>query len=206
MRRILTICGLTAALTAPGYAVAGEENDPFANVAATLAEAGCIEVDFLSIIESDIFNTIDSTHGRAILEADGRYNIALGDDRYLFTGAELYSYSAPNNQVVIEQVPPQMIVSDQFSFLTRLDSWYDYSPLDTAGTYRLILKEEIEGDMPDTMTARIDQSTVTLQSLSYQDINDELNRIIILHQSFSDSCAQDLFSPDFPDSADVLRL
>ncbi len=207
MRRLLIILGSLLALP-PVLAGADDSADEeqFARVAETLSSAGCIELDFLSIIVSDIFNTVDTIDGHAVLADDGRYNIRMDNDRYLYTGDLVYNYSAPNNQVVVERVSPDMVVGDQISFLTRLDLWYHYRATEREGVFRLWKNDSIHGDIPDSMTALINLETTTMQSLSYYDINDELNRVIFRHQSLSTDCADSLFTPDFPDSADVLRL
>ena len=76
--------------------------DSFDRIKADLANSDCSRFEFISILESSIFDVVDSTEGEAYIAADGRYHIKLAGDRFLFDGVHLYNYSEENNQVLIE--------------------------------------------------------------------------------------------------------
>ncbi|TET95211.1 MAG: hypothetical protein E3J26_03160, partial [Candidatus Zixiibacteriota bacterium] len=67
--------------------------DRFDTIKEQLAQAACTRFEFVSIIESEIFDATDSATGTAYIARDGRFNVTLGEDRYLFDLRFLYSYS-----------------------------------------------------------------------------------------------------------------
>lgn len=181
-------------------------NNSFDEIKLQLAEAGCVHFEFLNIIESDIFDSVDSTDGEAWLAADGRYLIKLDSDEYLFDGADLYSYSFENNQVTVEQLDTADAQTGQISFIRRLDEWFKTDIIEPDLRFRLALREGVEGDLPDTMIIEIDSDNNRIRRIEYLDLNEEKNRIIIDSQDISDSCIEQLFRPNYPDSVELIRL
>jgi outer membrane lipoprotein-sorting protein len=187
-------------------AVSAGDTESFERIKSDLASAQCAHLEFISIVESDIFESVDSLTGEACIAQDGRYRVLVGPDTYLFDGSNVYSYSKPNNQVTIEPVNPETYRSDEISFLTRLDDFYTSRPLNGDDRFFLKRKSARAASIPDSLTVIIDSDAVRIVSLEYYDINDELNKISMLNQELSDSCSSGSFLPDFPDSAEVVRL
>ncbi len=77
--------------------------DTFSEIKKKLKKATCMHFEFISIIESDIFETVDSTYGNAQMAKDGRYNIALGTDVYAYDLKRYFTYVPDNNQLIIEK-------------------------------------------------------------------------------------------------------
>ena len=98
--------------------------DSFDQIKQSMAEAGCNLFEFLSIVESDIFDVVDTTVGRAVIARDGRYSIEIGTDHYLYDLEFLYNYSRVHNQVTVERPNPDLILGEEVSFITRLDEFY----------------------------------------------------------------------------------
>ncbi|MFQ6007974.1 MAG: hypothetical protein ACE5K8_03395, partial [Candidatus Zixiibacteriota bacterium] len=138
-----------------------------------MAEAVCIRFEFRSIVESDVFEQVDSIDGMAYLAHDGRFNITMGLDRYLFDGNNLYNYSAENNQVVIEPVDDTELASREISFITKLDRFYNSQTIKPDSLYRLLKKSGVKGDIPDSIVVSIDRQELKLDRLSYYDLNEE---------------------------------
>lgn len=192
---LLVAAGLVSAMAA----------GTFSKIKSDLSSSSCIELHFLSIVESDIFDSIDSTYGKAYLARDGRFRVKLGTDEYLDDGHQLYSYSQENNQVTIEQSGGGG-EAGELSLLRKMDDWYTTYPTDSNTVFRLIRKSEVEGDIPDSMTVLIDMTEIKLVEISYLDINEELNRIILLHQILSDQCYEKRFEFSLPDSVERVKL
>jgi outer membrane lipoprotein-sorting protein len=180
--------------------------DRFDQVKADLAEAVCTRFEFRSIVESNVFDQVDSLDGTAYLAHDGRFNITLGPDQYLFDGDNLYSYSAENNQVVIEQVDDTEMVSREISFITKLDKFYNTQSIKPDSLYRLLKKDGVKGDIPDSITVSVSRRALRLERLEYYDVNDERTVIVILSQQPDTVCSNREFQPDFPDSVERLKL
>ncbi len=183
-----------------------ETEDDFDRIKSRLAGAGCVRLEFVSIIESEIFDLVDSTSGTACLASDGRYHVTLGPDSYLYDGRLLYSFSYENNQVLIETVGDTTDYGREITFVTRLDEFYETFSLPTRERYRLLLRPGIAGDLPDSMTVVISGDPPTIRRLEYYDINDEFNCIELLNQQLDATCADDDFTPAFPDSAETVKL
>ena len=186
-------------------AVSLNAGDRFGPIKTDMSDAGCVRLDFLSIIESDIFDVVDTASGRADIASDGRYLVTLGEDVYLYDGIYLYSYSGVAGQVVIEPGDDNSSGS-QVSFITRLDHFYRTSTVRGGEEYRLILKDGPVGELPDSMRVFLHPKEDRIAGLEYFDINEELNRIEITGQQLDSICGEDLFIPAFPDSVERVRL
>jgi outer membrane lipoprotein-sorting protein len=179
--------------------------DSFEKLKNKLAGAKCVRFDFLSIIESDIFERIDTTPGTAYIAADGRYLVILGDDEYLYNLELLYSYSKVNNQVTIEKIDSR--TGDEVVFVMQLDSLYDSYAVKKDRQYRLVRKDSVfESNIPDSMLLYMDPEKLVLLKIEYFDINEELNRIVFLEQNIEPACEDDRFIPQYPDSVEQIEL
>jgi len=188
------------------YLSASATADRFDTIKEQLAQAACTRFEFVSILESEIFDATDSATGTAYISRDGRFNVTLGEDRYLFDLRFLYSYSAENNQVVIEKVSDKEGVSREISFITRLDELYETHTIQPGKSYRLLKRPGEKGDIPDSVTVFIAQDTLQLERLEYLDINEERNVIVIRKQQTGKDCDEKRFEPPFPDSVERIRL
>lgn len=188
------------------YLSASAAVDRFDTIKEQLAQAACTRFEFVSIIESEIFDATDSATGTAYIARDGRFNVTLGEDRYLFDLRFLYSYSSENNQVVIEKVSDQAQVSREISFITRLDELYETHTIQPGKSYRLLKKPGEKSDIPDSVTIFIAPDSLQLERLEYLDINEERNVIVIRKQQTGKDCDDGQFEPAFPDSVERIRL
>jgi len=184
----------------------GEDADRFDKIKERLSRAGCARFQFLSVIESDVFDRSDTMTGDACISADGRYLVNLGMDQYLYDLRCLFSYSGDNNQVTIEHVSPEDTFGDEISFLTRLDELYETYPSMTNLCYRLVKRKPQRQNIPDSMILCIRADTLKLDRIEYYDLNEELNRILFLRQEISAACDDSLFIPIYPDSVEYIRL
>lgn len=182
-------------------------DDPFQRVKQELAEAVCARFDFVGILESDIFDEVDSTYGTAYLAKDGRFRVEMGEEVYLYDAQYLYTYSPENNQVTIESIADDEELGKEILFLTHLDELYTTAFL-KPGVYRLKKKERTSerDEIPDSLTVFLTPNQRRIERLEYLDINDERNTILILKQHIDSVCDDDIFVPDFPDSVERVKL
>ncbi|RKX24595.1 MAG: hypothetical protein DRP45_07855 [Candidatus Zixiibacteriota bacterium] len=209
IRSILTFIGLCLLLCQEIHSgedcsdVIGEDN--FDLIKESLSEADCCRFDFLSIIESDVFETVDTTTGSAYLADDGRYSVTVGPDSYYNTGSRLYCYSRLNNQVTVERADSGL-VQGNISFVTRLDEYYETSIIDVNKEYQLSRITHDKMGIAETLTVVIDCERHRLSELRFLDHNAELNRIVILNQETDSECDEQMLAPDYPDSVEVVEL
>lgn len=194
----LLVCLLPAAISA-------DEN--YRRLTSVLSSAACVEFEFLSILESDIFDTVDSASGSAYLARDGRYLIHLQSDLFLHDNEILYSYSSENNQVTLEKTDSTYVQSARVSFITRLDELYDYDIITAGKKYRLMRRNEVSQEgTPDSLILIIDSARTAVEQIIYFDLNDDRQRIVVLDQKLYEQCNDERFAPAWPDSVEMIRL
>jgi len=180
--------------------------DSFDTIKQRFADAGCVNLSFLSIVESDIFESIDTVHASATISADNRYVINLGNDQYLYDRVHLYSYSQENNQVTIERAKENGAPGQEISFIMHLDELYIVDPLTPGEKYRLVKRKSGYDNVPDSLIVAVRPDTTLLNWIEYYDVNGELNRIVLLEHTTSETCPDSLFVPAYPDSVERVRL
>jgi outer membrane lipoprotein-sorting protein len=181
--------------------------DTFDTIKKQLKDANCTSIEFLSIVSSRVFESTDSAKGRAEISKDGRYNVVVGSDVYINDGKKLYSYSPASNQIIVQNRDSGSTSSSDISFITRLDDWYSTTVIKPDMEYQLTkLSKTGTGNIPDSMKLIIDRKTRKILRLEYLDINDEPVTIIILNEKHDAKCNDSHFLPDFPDSAERIKL
>jgi len=180
--------------------------DNFGRIKKGLSNSECSHFEFVNIVKSTVFDQVDSVYGSVLITSNGQYDLALGNDRYTCNNKYLYSYSEENNQVVIERCSPETDANAQLTFITRIDDFYNTFTVKKDSLYRLIRKENIISDVPDSLKLIIDSDMMQIKQISYYDINDELNTIVIMKQETDLSCDSSYFTPSFPDSVETVRF
>jgi len=178
----------------------------FGKIKANLARPGCHLFEFLSIVESQVFDQVDTAEGIAYIASDGRYNIQIADEVYLNDLIHTYSFSESTGQVIVEKFDSSSApTGEEFSFVLKMDEFYEtYSAGKRA--YRLLKRDDASAAYPDSLLVRIDKAGLRLEQLEYFDVNEELTRIIVLAQTYQESCDTLRFVPSFPESAEVIKL
>ena len=120
---------------------------------------------FISVIESDIFETVDSTYGEAHIAKNGQYNISIGDETYVYDLKHYFTFVASNNQLIIEKSDGSS--NDDILFITKLDEFYKSYILHPDSVYRLVKKEKVIGDFPDSLIVKADKKNQEIQEISY---------------------------------------
>lgn len=180
--------------------------DSFDEIKADLAGASCVEFEFISILESAVFDEVDSSFGNAVLASDDRYRIAINNDLYLFDLEHVYSYSADNNQVVIEIPQSDNPIGEEIGYIKHLDDFFTSKVIQADREYHLTKKRHGYSGIPDSLSVFIDSANSRLEQIIYYDLNDDLSRIVIINQVTSKTCDTGIFKASFPDSVDTVEL
>jgi len=197
---------IMAMIAVPAAGLVFAESDDLDRVKKRMSEAGCCRFQFLAVVESDVFDSVDSTRGEAFIARDGRYAIALGADVYAFDGEFLFAYSQPNNQVTVEKVDPAVAPAEHISFITRLDQFYLGARLKESSEYALKRIDSAATGLPDSLTLKVQRNGEGIEWLEYFDINSDRNRIVFERQDFLEGCPPERFHPAFPDSVEYIKL
>jgi len=184
--------------------VAPRAGDSFERIKGDLAGAKCVELEFIIILDSEVFDTVDSALGRAMLAHDGRYSVAIGEDKYIYDRQLLYSYSGEQKQVTVERIEGPSAAG--VSFLIRLDEYYSSTLIGGNREYRLIKEGTVIGNMPDSMVISIDVEARAIERIEYFDVNDDLNTVVITSQTLDNDCDSAQFIPGWPEGTQILRL
>ncbi len=180
--------------------------DSFDDIKAKLRGSECVHIQFVSVVSSSIFESVDTARGDATFGRSGKYRINLRKDTYLFDGADLYSFSYDNQQVTIEKVDSGQQFGAEVSFITRLDEIYKTRILRPDSLYRLVKIARGYSGVPDSMIVTIDRRNHRIGKIEYLDVNDEPTSVVFLDEATSATCNPAEFRPDFPDSVQVVKL
>jgi len=197
---LATVSVLLLAMNAVG------QDEPFESIKAAMSRAACCRYEFLSIIESDVFESVDTTVGAALISSDGRYHVSIGTDEYLKTSDRLYSYSKAENQLTVEQTGAGAAALESVSFITRLDDFYATRVVVPSRQYFLRRSDTTAVDLPDSLTVYLAAGKPRLDRLEFFDVNDDLNRVVFRKCDYLNSCDEADLTPRFPDSAEVINL
>jgi len=197
---VVFVAACLFAVTAPA------DPDPFETIKAAMAEAECCRFEFVTILTSEVFDSVDSTAGTALIASDGRYHIGIGPDEYLRTRDRLYSYSQEQNQVTVERVDSSAVSDETVSFVTRLDDFYRTSVRIAGREYFLRKIDTAATALPDSLTVVISGQPPVLDYLEYLDVNDEVNRVVFSKREYLGRCDETGFEPAFPDTVEVINL
>lgn len=200
MRQMILMGAAVVLLATTAFA-----DDPFETIKREMGDADCNRFEFLSILESDVFESCDTVIGEAYLGQDGRYNIMLGADEYTFDGELLYSYSGDQQQVTLERVDYATGGQEQVSFIVRLDEFYTTSPGKKKRTYELTRRDSVNAQIPEQMTVHLNTKG-RIDRLEYFDDNEDFNRIIILKHEMPETCDPGRFTPDYPETVERIRM
>lgn len=203
MAKILVITVLIFSLAT---AVSDGAEDRFVVVKQEMSEAPCYEIKFLSIVESDVFNSVDTTEGEAYIALDGRYSVEIGGDRYVYDREFLYTYSKEQNQVTIEAFDYRNAPVEEVTFIVRLDEYYQTSVIEKNREYRLLRIDSTAADLPDSLRLFLKPGKSEIERLEFFDLNEDLNRIVFRSQKAKSECKDKELYLDYPDDASVIRL
>ena len=92
------------------------------------------------------------------------------------------------------------------SNITRLNDYYQTIAVIPDSRYRLLRRPTVVGDIPDSMTVTVNSDRMMLELITYLDVNEEVNRIVIKSQTVDSKCTESSFEPAFPDSAETIRF
>ena len=196
----LTFCIFVSAINS----AAGE--DKFDSLKVRMKETECSNFQFTSIIESEVFLTVDSIDGSAWIAKDGRYAVKIGGDHYLFDGDYLHSYSSDNEQVVIETIDSGTTTGNEVLFIVRLDELYVSSTQIPNREYILRKKPDQHGNSPDSLRLFLSDISGDLTRISYFDENEDRHLILIEKMELKDECLPSLFEADWPPGTDIVKL
>jgi len=205
MRFVLTLFIMTII----SLAAAGQETidrSCFGFVKAGYKDAGQINMDIGLVVESKVFDDVDSIGAQVTVVADGRYRADIGDDIYMFDGRDIWEYSAENNQATVRSLKDGEQYDNRLIFLTDFDKCFETREILPDSIYALYRRPDTDRALPDSMVAYINCPEATIFRLEYHDTNGDLNRIHFLSVTLTDTISSGLFDIGLPDSVEIITL
>ena len=180
--------------------------DRFERAKEDFAKAGCVSLEFWSILQSDIFDLVDTTRGTAVIGNDGRFAVTIGTEEYVFDGDTLFSYSQETDQVIVEETGDNPLTGTEIAFITRIDDFFVTTTVEENKEYLLHRLDSAPPDLPAEVRVMLDADSGSISRFRYLDINGDVNVIVLRAQDLSDHCPDDSFVPAFPESAERVKL
>jgi outer membrane lipoprotein-sorting protein len=183
MARLILIFVSAVFLTAPAAFAQDGACPHIDTLRATYQGLGYISLDFIQLVHSDVFNTVDTIPGSLSAGGGGRFRMSLPGRLLVSNGVLYWSYSEENKQVLVDSV-------------AKIGSWDPLTLLyDPEKVYRCraekIAGDTIEFDMaavdsatvPAAFTLSVRRRTYVPEKLIYLDDND--SRIVVLIRHFA---------------------
>jgi hypothetical protein len=171
-----------------------------------LENAALVELDIMLIIESDIFDMVDSTDGKVLIADDSRYCASLDDDIYWFDGRCISEYVAENGQVTRDCLGEAEYFESELIFIKSLDRYYKTTAIVDDSLYSLTRKDSQASSLPDSLTLIFRDKDSDNPVLEYYDLNKDLNIVDIRGRRIFDTIPDGVFDPDIPDSVEVIIM
>ncbi len=183
MARLLVIFVSAVILTAPAAFAQGGACPDIDTLRANYQGMGYISLDFIQLVHSDIFKTVDTIPGSVSAGGEGRFRLSLPGRLLVSNGVLYWSYSEENKQALVDSV-------------AKIGSWDPLTLLYDPEKVYQCRSEKIVGDTitfdmaavdsatdPAEFTLFVRRGTFVPQKLIYFDDND--SRIVVLIRHFS---------------------
>ncbi|HDL04435.1 MAG TPA: hypothetical protein ENH25_09920 [candidate division Zixibacteria bacterium] len=185
-------------------AVAAVSGSGLDKLMSAYAEARMINFDVRISVVSEIFGSTDTTFGDITIADDGRYAAHIGNDSYIFDGKCIWEYSADNNQATKSCLKEGELFENELFFIKNLRKYYKVA-LEKEDTLFLLVKTNPESNqLPDSLNMILREGRIS--DMDYFDLNRDLNRVHIIHESLFDKVDPTVFKAEFPDSTEVISL
>jgi len=181
-------------------------DDLLENIKKDWSAAKLIRFDVLIAIQSEVFNTVDSTSGNIVIAEDGRYRANIGDELSLFDGKCIWEVSFANLQAICQCLKEGERFENRLIFLKDINSYYRTASSIKGDGYLLVKNQGIGEALPDSINLYLDRKAGRVSFLEYYDLNSEKNTVF-LHDVKLQSVVEDVIFKYVPsDSIEVITL
>jgi len=196
---------VACSLAAVGLATAAvAKDDALTTITRSFRTSPCVRIAFEEIVHSQVFDKLDTLKGLIVFDSSGCYRIELGEDIYVRTDSELYSFSPASNQVIIEKLDDSSSMVSVL-WIRHLDDYFESTILVPDKRYRLTAKPGVSVDVPASLTLFVSGGK-RIEKIEFIDDNGDSTMLKVVRQETSQGCRKDDFEPDFPDSVERVRL
>lgn len=182
-----------------------KKGDAYQAVVRKIKQTDCLRFDFTALTASDVFSTVDTLAGSAVLDAQKRYRVQLGADWFLSDGDSVYIFVNEEKQMTVENAKTAAIPTELI-LLRQLDELYTSKLLSGDSLYLLTRRESGDSFFPSQLSISCSLAETRLKWLQFTSENGD--KITILFQAMRNmtACTEETFQPSYPAGTEVIRL
>lgn len=181
-------------------------DDLLENIKKDWSAAKLIRFDVLIAVESEVFNTVDSTSGNIVIAEDGRYRANIGDELFLFDGKCIWEVSFANLQATRQCLKEGERFENRLIFLKDINSYYRTASSIKGDGYLLVKNQGIGEALPDSINLYLDRKAGRISFLEYYDLNSEKNTVFLHDVKLQSEVEDKIFEYLPSDSIEVITL
>lgn len=181
-------------------------DDLLENIKKDWSAAKLIRFDVLIAVESEVFNTVDSTSGNIVIAEDGRYRANIGDELFLFDGKCIWEVSFANLQATCQCLKEGERFENRLIFLKDISSYYRTTSSIKGDGYLLVKNQGIGEALPDSINVYLDRKANRISLLEYYDLNSEKNTVFLHDVKLQSEVEDKIFEYLPSDSIEVITL
>ncbi len=183
MVRLFIISVSAIFLIAPAAFAQSDACPDIDTLRATYQGMGYISLNFVQLVHSDIFETVDTIPGSVSAGGGGRFRLSLPGRLLVSNGILYWSYSEENKQVLVDSVA-KIGSWDPLTLLYDPEKVYECRKEKTIGdTIEFEMAAVDSATDPADFTLFVHRETLVPEKLIYFDEND--SRIVVLIRDFS---------------------
>lgn len=206
MMTLLRIMAMIFLLYGLNICMAAEKCPDIAGLRASFQQENYITLDFLQIIDSDIFESVDSLTGNLRAGKEGRFRLEMPGQTLVSNGILYWSYSAENNQVLIDSVaglgewnPLTLLYNPEEIYCCMNES-------KNKNTFEFEMSATDSLTEPQVFILRVTKKDFIPKNLIYYDDNDSRIEVIIENFERNESLPDSLFIFHAPAGVEVIRM
>lgn len=182
-----------------------KKGDAFQALVKKINQSECLRFDFTALTASDVFSTIDTVAGSAVLDAKQKYRVQIGADWFISDGDSVYIYVHEEKQMTIENAKTAAIPTELI-LLRQLDDLYTSKLLSGDSLYLLTRREDGDSFFPLTLRLSCTGTDARLKWLEFSSENGDMITILFQSMRSMATCSEESFRPSHPAETEVIRL
>lgn len=183
MVRLLAIFISSVILTVPAVYAQESACPDIESLRANYQGLGYISLDFVQLVYSDVFKTVDTIPGSVSAGGEGRFRLSMPERLLVSNGILYWSYSEENQQALVDSVA-KIGSWDPLTLLYDPEKVYECRNEKTAGdTIKFDMAAVDSATEPSKFTLFVRKGTFVPEKLVYFDENDSRIEVLIRHFS-----------------------
>ena len=165
-----------------------------------------IELNFMQVTHSDVFETIDTLTGRVWAGWKGRFRLEMPSQQLVSNGVLYWSYSVDNEQVIVDSVA-NLGGWNPLTLLYDPEGVYEcHSQTHADGSYRFEMEAIDSTTAPRAFTLKTQERTFVPISIEYLDDNESRIEVFISDFRRVQAVADSVFEFVAPEGVEIIYM